>query len=218
MDHVEHTAVEVLQRLSAVPDDDAREAYDTALKDAYWKQRSLHLVVAIGYASVDRLLVQAANATSPEAANDALSGVKAALYNVASFTWPGWDEADIDVSPAEAAAGLDAARANLAYAELLDKGDLAVARANWMLGAHQLTAASYGEARSSFTAAAEAADKAGSDADSAVARAFGFLTEVAAGDTDAEPRLSESLEHLGSLDDGEKFVDQVLTARLVISR
>ncbi len=210
------TAAAILEDLANTSDEDVRVACDTALKDAYWKRRNLHHVLAIGYSSIGRLLAVAKSASTPEGEHDALSGVKATLYNIASFTWPGWDEQGIDVSPTEAAAGLDAAKGNLAYAEFLDKGDLAISRAHWMVGAHELTAGMYDDAAISFASAAEAAQRAGSEPDAALSTSFGLLSKVASGDATAEGPLAESLDHLRTLADGEMFADQVITARRVI--
>ena len=123
-------------------------------------------------------------------------------YNLASFTWTGWDEPGIDVAPSDQAAGLAAARSNLDMAVELGKGDLAISRGWWMLGAHLLTAGDHAEACEAFSAAAEYADQAGSEVEAELSRAFDALASVARGDDGAETELSESLARLQGMDGG----------------
>ncbi len=138
------------------------------------------------------------------------------MYDIASFTWVGWDEPGIEITVSERAAGLAAARSNLELAVELEKGDLATSRGSWMLGAHLLTEGEHDDAREAFTEAGEAADRAGADAEVQLAAAFSALSDLARGKATAEPELVAALERLSVLEGGEMFVDQVQTARAVI--
>jgi DNA-binding transcriptional MerR regulator len=202
--------------LASVSDlSDAADAYGQAMKSAYWDHKDLVLVSAIAYAGAGRLLAEAETADQV-GAYEARSTVKGLMYDLASFTWRGWDEPGIDISQESAAAGLSAARANLAMALDLEKGDLPISRAHWMLGAHLLTSGQFAEARDHFSAAADVADRAGADAEMALARAFSALADLAESKPDAEAELSDALEALAACEGGEMFVAQVETARAVL--
>jgi hypothetical protein len=190
------------------------EAHREAMKTAYWEQKDLTLAVALAYAGTSRMLSMAGH-LDDDAAYAARSEAKAMMYDLASFSWPGWDEPGIDISPTDAAAGLSAARSNLAMALELEKPDLAVSRAHWMLGAHLLTAGAHGAARDAFDQATAFASKAGADADADLSRAFGALCSIAGG-TGTDEVLDAVLAELAAHEHGADFVDQVTTARRVI--
>ena len=192
------------------------DAYREAMRTAYWEEHDLHVVIAVAYAGISRLLAAAADpGTGEEAEYTLRSAAKGLTYDLASFTWPGWDEPGIDIDPSMAAAGLAAARTNLAMAHGLDKGDLAVSRAQWMLGAHLLTARDLEGASISFEEAADRARAAHEETDAALAEAFGALTTVVA-DPSANAGYEAALNRLRLLDGGEGFVGQVETARAVL--
>ena len=194
---------------------EAAEAYSEAMRTAYWDDKDVHLTMAIAYAGVSRLL-NAADGADEATAHDLRSKAKGMTYDLASFTWAGWDEPGVDIAPSDEAAGLSAARTNLALAVELDKGDLALARGWWMLGAHLLTGGEHKEACEAFSAAAEYAEQAGSDVEAALASAFDALASLAAGEDGAEGDLDRAVESLGATEGGEEFVGQVETCRSVL--
>ncbi len=204
-----------LAALAAVTDVEAIDAYRAAMRAAYWDDKDVASALAIADAGVSRFLAAAGDADG-SLAFELRSAAKGLLYDVASFTWAGWDEPDVVITSAEAAVGLDAARSNLAIAIDLDKGDLPLARAHWMLGAHLLTSGGHEDAGRAFEASEVCAVTAGADVEAELAVAFGALTAIAAGDGGGEAALAMSLERLGAMDDGEAFVAQVTTARAVI--
>lgn len=204
-----------LAALAAATDAEAIDAYRTAMRVAYWDNKDVARALAIADAGVSRFLA-AADDADEAFAFELRSAAKGLLYDVASFTWVGWDEAEITITEAGAAVGLDAAHSNLAMAINLDKGDLAMARAHWMLGAHLLTSGAHDDAGRAFEASQMSAVAAGADVEAELAVAFGALTAIAAGDEGPEPPLSMSLERLGAMEDGEAFVAQVTTARSVL--
>jgi DNA-binding transcriptional MerR regulator len=209
-------AFAAIASLARVRLDDAAEAYNEAMRTAYWEDKDLTLSVAIAYAGVSRLLTAAGAGEDEERSRELRSLAKALTYNVASFAWVGWGEPGIDVSPTEAAAGLAAARTNLAMADDLDRGDLARSRAHWMLGAHFLTAGEPGEARTAFEQAATFADRAAAPTEVRLAAAFAALADLAAGADGADVALQTALEALSAADEGEAFVSQVTTCREIL--
>jgi len=194
--------------VSAQPD-----AYSTAMRAAYSEDKDLSGAMAIAWAGISRLLALA-HAADPQQAYELRSRAKVLSYDLASFTWAGWDEPGIVITPPEARAGCAAARANLALANELEKGELPRARAHWILGAHELSAGRSDDARSAFAAAAELADAAGAEgaSEALLARAFVALADLAAG-TGSEAQLIATLEPLRRDPDGAAFVTQVETAR-----
>lgn len=211
--------VDLIRGLASTPASEAADRYRTAMRDAYWERRDLAVSLAIGWAAVDRCFTEATAERSDRAGVHLhLADAKGFLYDIASFTWPGWDEAGIAVTPDQARLGLDAARHNLALALELDKDDLPMSRAHWMVGAHLLTSGDLPAAKAAFDRATDHAERADSPADAALAAAFGHLSSVAMGDGGAEDRLESSLGRLASVDDGAMFADQVAVARRVIER
>jgi hypothetical protein len=192
----------------------AADGFREAMRSAYWDDRDLQAVMAIAYAAAGRLL--SAAAADPESAGEARSYAKAMMYDLASFTWPGWDEPGVTIGPSEAGAGMAAARANLAMAIELEKGDLPTGRAHWMLGAHLLSGGEHAAAAGEFDRAARHSRRAGAEAEADLAAAFRTLAELAGGDPEAAPRLDAALQELGATDEGEAFVGQVETAKRVL--
>jgi hypothetical protein len=137
------------------------------------------------------------------------------MYNLASFSWPGWGEEGVTIGPNDAAAGLAAARSNLVMAVELEKGDLAVSRAHWMLGAHLLTAGDLEHAAAQFHRAAQSADVAGAEAEVELASAFAALVDLASGAGSAQA-LELAVARLAEVDGGDAFSGQVETARRVL--
>jgi hypothetical protein len=192
------------------------DAYSTAMRGAYWEDKDLSGAMAIAWAGISRLLA-AANAADAEEAHDLRSRAKALSYDLASFTWAGWDEPGIVITPPEARAGCAAARANLALAEELDKGALPRSRAHWILGAHELAAGRVSEARSAFETAADLAQAAGPEgaSEAALARAFSALAGLADG-SGTEDALAGAVQRLREDPDGAALVEQVQTARVAL--
>jgi hypothetical protein len=125
----------------------AAEALATAQRELYWTHKGIPAVVTLSGAGIAHLLKIARQ--SPEAAG-AGHEAKALAFNLGSFTWPGWAEPGITLTPADIAAGFEAARLNLRLAEEFNRPEKAKAKAHWLLGAHQLSAADFASAANSF--------------------------------------------------------------------
>lgn len=210
-------AFETIASLAAIEDLEAAiEAYRAAMRRAYWDDKDTHIVVAVAYAGVSRFL---AEASRPEVDEDLeyelRSAAKGLTYDLASFTWVGWDEPGIELSPAEMSAGLAAARTNLSLAYSLQKGDLPISRAHWMLGAHQLTAGDHENASVAFDEGRRYADAADAADEASLCAAFAVLAARSAGSaTDAD--LDQAIEDLMVHEGGDDLATQVTTARSVI--
>lgn len=109
-----------------------------------------------------------------------------------------------------------AARSNLDMAVDLERGDLAVSRAHWMLGAHLLTSDAIADASAEFQSAREYAELAGSAVEVELADAFLALSRLAQGLGEAKEELHACLQRLSEMDGGDMFVAQITTAQSVI--
>ena len=151
----------------------------------------------------------------------ALRGVaKSITYNMASFTWPGWDEEGIEISKQQLAEGLQAARANLRLSNELMGGSLAKSRAYWVLGAQELAAGNIKSSSQAFLKAAEHAKEAGSRGEELLAKSYGYVVEILKAEDKGTPteQLHRLLAELLKEADGKFFADQVETALHVFSK
>ncbi len=125
----------------------AAEALSTVQLDLYWTHKDIPAVVTLSGAGIAHLLK-----LDQQSSGDHHFGnhAKALAFNLGSFTWPGWAEPGITLTPAAIAAGLEAARLSLRLAEELNRPEKAKAKAHWLLGAHQLSAAEFVPASNSF--------------------------------------------------------------------
>jgi hypothetical protein len=190
------------------------------MRHYYWKLKDLPAAIAFGQAGAHFALFSAirADATDHALAHQLRSTAKGLYYDLASFTWPGWDEPGITISAGDMAIGLDAARANLRLAHELNKGDLPLSRAFWMLAGHELCTNDFDAARQSYHNASRHAAASGSKPDELLAAGFVRLTELFEDKiTGPDAELDSILEHLKSLENGPDFVQQIMTARRVFS-
>jgi hypothetical protein len=170
-----YTVIELLAREDAAV---AAQVYAALQVDLYWKRKDLPGVVAVSLAGIQHALT-AAHASGDDA--DAFLGsAKQLAYNLASFTWPGWDEPGLVPTPAEVAIGLEAAQLNCRLADELNRPDGAKAKALWTLGAHQLAAGQLGRAADTFRSAEIHAVRAGAVLDQRMLRAYAALADLIA--------------------------------------
>jgi hypothetical protein len=188
-------------------------AYNDLVKDLYWEKRNISQVVAICRAGIQYCSDQAEKvaASNRKMAYSLRSDAKQLAYNLASYTWPGWNEQQIELEPLQIAAGLDAARFNLRLALELDKGDLALSRAYWMLAGHLLAANAVAGAEAGYRRAANYAERAGEKVDHLLALAFADLVRWILEPQDNSHRLTfeKSRESLATLEDGPAYQEQV---------
>jgi tetratricopeptide (TPR) repeat protein len=212
------TAVEFLNQQ---PDPAAvAAAYSALLKRLYWEKRDVNAVLGLGRAGIQFCSDKAEAAASCRYMDQAYklrSAAKQLSYNLASYTWPGWNEPDLMLEPPQIAAGLDAARQNLRLALELDKGDLPLSRAYWMLGGHLLSAGAYAEAEAHYSRAEMYAKRAGEKSEGALAHAFCMLAYWLP-DTGNEARrkhYEEARDRLGGFENGPHFLEQLDNAKIV---
>ena len=190
----------------------AADTFNATMRHAYWEMHDLDSTVTLAKEGIAYASNKAKEVEDKGQAAELNNMVKAMTYNLASFTWPGWDEDWIeDVSPAYLKLGLDAAHTNLHLAIELDRGDLALSRAHWMLAAQQIASKKYQEAKENFSKSIEYAEKA--EAHSDVLLSHGFLHVVSLledpNDEDARSSLEAIRSELVNLEHGEMLAQQM---------
>jgi hypothetical protein len=168
----------VIEALAAQPDSlAAAKTFFEVVGHLYWKQKDIHRTVVMAQAGIQFGLTAAVTASSyaPELTNEIRGIAKGLAFNLASFTWPGWDEPGIAISAAYLLFGFEAAALNLRLAHELNKGDLPISRAYWLVGAHALSAGAFQEAADQFTTAKTYSDKVEATAESLLCEGYRCL-------------------------------------------
>ena len=202
-------AIDFLKSQEDVPE--AVDAFDKLSRHTYWELHDLDTMIEIIQAGI-AFGSEQAKGGEKDIAYKILSGVKGMNYNLAAFVWPGWDEDWIDeIKPEYLKLGLEAAKRNLQYAIDLEKGDLPMSRAHWMLGAMQLCYQQYEEARDSFSQAVTFGEKADSDGDALLSKGFVQATNLLENPDDetAKAALERVKADLNDLKEGEFFIKQL---------
>lgn len=204
---------------------DARQVadrYDRLVRSLYDK-RELPAMIVTARAGILYCLTQSADngARDPKLANDLKGAAKTIAYNLGANTWPGWDEKDIVLSPAEVAAGLDAARLNLRLGQELKRPPGPIAAAHWLLGAQLLAAGRHADAVKEFQASAAIARESKDAANELMSAGYAGLAKMLGKvGSDGEREFKAARERLETekIQDGKFFSDQLETARKVFSR
>lgn len=126
--------------------------FELVTRDLYWEKKDLTAAMAMGRAAIQFGLITSLEVMDGDqkVAFMLRSQSKSMAYDLASFSWPGWDEAGIEISSSDLIFGQDAAKTNLRLAVSLRKGDLPMSRAFWVLGAHHLAVNKLPGARKAF--------------------------------------------------------------------
>lgn len=194
-------------------------AYANVVNHLYWKAKNLPAVIAMARAGIQYGLSMALLEPDPQQAAELRSVAKGMAYDLASFTWPGWNEEGIRIGPSELAVGLDAARTNLRLAQQLNKGDLPLARAYWMLGAQLWAAGDCDEAQRNFNESVKHAASAGSEAEALLAK--GYAAAVAILHSHESEIVRNQLKRiklqLADMEAGSFMVGQIDTAMKVFA-
>ena len=194
--------------------------YSQLVRRLYWEEKNLPATVTISLAGIQYGLTASGLASHPDTAIKIKSVAKGLAYDLASFTWPGWDEPGIEIGSSDLAIGLEAAKANLRYAQELNKGDLPLSRACWMLGGHHLAGGNLSDASAYFNKAERHAAAASEEADRLLAKGFSLMTTIleSSNNTGAQGELMQVKNQLAQLEHGEDFVSQIDTAWAVFSK
>jgi hypothetical protein len=201
-----------------IPQTEKVPQYTALSRHAYWQTKDLDATVQISRAGIT--LAQNLAEKFPADAETVMSQEKAIHYDLASFTWPGWDEKGIEITEQQRKLGLTSARINLDLAISLHKPSLPLSRAYWMLGAHHIAAGEFTSAKARFALGAQTAREAGSRPDELLSLGFAHLAALLEdpANSAAEEQLAETKTALLKEKDGEFFVKQLEDAFKVFSR
>lgn len=192
------------------------------MRHQYWKEKDLVGALTFARAGTQFGLQTALeyDSSDPELAYDLRSAAKSFAYNFASFAWQGWDEAGIEITSADHAAGFDAARVNLRLALELERGDLPANRAYWMVAAYYLADGEYDQAIVNFKQGILFAKQADARVDELLNHGYILLTKMLRPPED--DGLHEDYDKLKAafleVEHGEDFIKQLDTAYAVFSR
>jgi hypothetical protein len=196
--------------------------YQSLVIDLYWKGRDLPAVIFLGRAGIQHCLVQSlAPNTAPELVEKFRSVAKALAYNLASFTWPGWEEAGIAPTADQIAFGQDCAKLNLRLAIELCKPPLAVSKAHWLLGAHALASRQFDRAQTHFQQALTVLPATDTPSRAMATANAGYLALAQQCHDPANPephaRFTDIAAYLSAQTDEDSpvYLSQLLTARQV---
>lgn len=157
--------------------------YHSVVRSLYYSAKDLPAVVLVAQEGIDydfAQVVQAERRGDSEAAAYFRGRAKELAYDLASFTWPGWNEPGIDVRTSDLEAGFEAARLNFRLAEELERGPEAMANAHFILGGHALAAGDYGAAEDQFRRFKEVARQGGLEEMVILADGYAIITDAAA--------------------------------------
>lgn len=179
------------------------EALHREAKDRYWKHKDLP--------GARRLLEEGIALARRQASPDL---EKPLQYDLASFCWPGWDEAGISPTEEDLLAGDRAAAENLRLAIELQRGPAGMANAHFMVGAYALVARRYAEAYEAFRRQADCAPE---PPGKCLGEGYASLAE---GLARGEVAIGASVERLrtSGWEHGLGLADQLETAARVFAR
>ncbi|NIW41612.1 MAG: hypothetical protein GWN27_14155 [candidate division Zixibacteria bacterium] len=191
------------------------QMFDEVLRHAYWKGKDLPGAIRIGQAGIAH--GESLAADHPDQTSEINSQVKAIHYNLASFTWPGWDEPGFVISTEQVQLGLESARHNLDLAIELKKDALPLSRAYWMLAAQEMAVEQYPSAVGHFSQAEALASQAGAGGEALLSRGFGLLANLFSDpdDEESQTQLETVKAALATEENGEFFIKQIEDARRV---
>ncbi len=198
---------------------EAAKTFNALARHAYWKQKDVPAMVALSQAGIAACLEKSAQTGDSDLAASLKDSAKGIAYNLASFAWPGWGEEGITLNAEQVALGMEAAQTSLQLVAELEKGDLQMSRGHWMVGAQQIAASQYGEAKSSFAEAVKYAEAADSAADALLSQGYTQVVQLleSPGDDSAQTELDALKAELLKGEDGEFFIGQLDAALRVFS-
>jgi hypothetical protein len=186
---------------------------------AYWKKKDLPSAITFSRTAMEigQAMATKMKTTDPAAANQVLGVVKGIAFNLASFTWPGWDEPGIVIGPDDLAMGRKAAQLNFYLALELKRPPDKVAVAHWLMGAHALAAGQHDQALKHFESYQTTATD---ETNRLTARGYSAITKLAAGRESAKAKTAfddavTALKVINS-DDSKFFAEQLVSVRKVL--
>ncbi len=220
---VQSDSFRAIEYISALGEpEEVMGVFELVTRDLYWEKKDLTAAMAMGRAAIQYGLVTSLQMADGDqkTAFTLRSQAKSIAYDLASFSWPGWDEAGIEISSSDLIFGQDAAKTNLRLAVSLRKGDLPMSRAFWVLGAHHLAVDKLPGARKAFVEGIKYATAAEAKEFELLLRGYVYLVDML-----EEPGNRELLvefdfvkRQLLRSQDGKFYSDQLETAYRVFTK
>jgi len=127
-------------------------AYESLIADAHHKAKSTEQVIHFGHAGVNYAFAMASITSDETQSKGYMIAAKRMATNVASFTWPAWQEPGITVMPQQCRDGLQFARMSVRLAAELELPVDKQSFTGWFLGAQLIANGLYDEAITSLAA------------------------------------------------------------------
>ena len=198
--------------------------YSELVMDLYWKEHSVKDIIIIARAGIQYCLTMAQKSkkgTSKKAVQ-LRSIAKVMAYNLASFTWPGWNEKGIHISQSDLDVGLDAAKLNLRLARELKRGTMPLSMAHWVLGAQYMAAGKYDKAIKSFVSSRNKARAGKNRMSEWLADGYIGVAKIVRGrqKISGKRQLDKAMEGLKKIktEDSKFYIRQLKTALKVFKR
>ena len=195
--------------------------FENLILDCYHKAKSSEQVLHFASAGVHYCLAAALalDGKDAAAAGELRLTAKRMATNAASFTWPGWDEPGVTISPEQRRQGLMFARFSVRQLNELDPTAGQLGFTYWYLGAHLIADRQYTEALSVFAAALAYNREHGTDPEGRLMlEGYIGLTKLLAGQEECGETAFQSavaaLEARNS-EDAQFYAAQLITARAV---
>ena len=196
------------------------DAFKEIAKRLYWESKDMAGVIVFSGAAIQFAQMSVQSVSEKEDEVRQMKEKAAAIaYNLASFTWPGWNNEGIVISITEQNIGIEAAKTNLRFIEEMGGDNLQLARAYWMTGAHRLTLHNADEAIYCFERSLKYADWADNREETLLAQGYMILAQMLQSEkVDAQDlELLENLKKkMFELPDGDAFVGQIETTYDVV--
>ena len=198
-------------------------AFEHLVLDCYHRAKSIEQALHFGSAGIHCCLAAALalDRKDAAAAREFHYAAKRMATNVASFTWPGWAEPGVTISPEQMRQGLMFARYSVRLLHELDPTAAQLAYTYWFLGAQLLAHRQYAEALGIFETAHAYSREDGGDPDGRLMlEGYMGLTLLLSGQEDSgEARLDAAVAALraSGSDDAQFYAAQLVTARTVFA-
>ena len=198
-------------------------SFENLILDCYHKAKSIEQVLHFASAGVHFCL---AAALAPEGEDDAAArelrlAAKRMATNVASFTWPGWDEPGVTITPEQMQQGLLYARFSVRQLHELDPTAEQLAFTYWFLGAQLIAHRQYADAQKAFAAAHSYNQEQGDDPEGRLMlEGYMGLAALLNGQSESgEAAFNAAVAALQALesDDAQYYAEQLLNARAMFT-
>jgi hypothetical protein len=215
-------AIEYLNSLGKPPK--VARGYSDLVMDFFWKERSLADVITFARAGIHYCLTKpgASGKRSSKELKELKGYAKVISYNLASFTWPGWNDKDIKISSQDLEIGLDAAKLNLRLARELKRGVIPMSMAYWVLGAQHLASKNYAESLNAFSFSKKNARKGNDQMSELLADGYIGITKITQGrkKISGKNELDKAIAGLKNIksDDSKFFINQLRTVLKVFGK